>query len=206
MEYPTNFDDQIQTFPAEQLGTAGREAWQQLQDKGYEVTVGLTPDLADEIAKLSLETSIREYCPRDSSERFTDRGAAQKWLSKGRGVFLLINKQTRSVAGYGWVGPGTDERIQEGETTFAIRIAEAGQGQGLATPYSRLIIAGAAILYGAKNIWLETWQSNGGAVHIYHKLGAVDVAQDSSQRPTADGGKVADTRLYMTLADDLLNI
>jgi ribosomal protein S18 acetylase RimI-like enzyme len=204
MAYPTTFDTNLNDFPADKLGPVGQDAWRQLGEKGYEIKTGLTAEVAAAIYKLSLEPSIREYCPKDSSERFRDEPAVQLWLQKGRAVFLLVQKDTGSVVGYGWAGPGTSTKV-EGDTTFAIRIAEAGQGQGLATSYTRLIIAGAAILFGAKNFWLETWQSNAGAVHVYHKIGAQDAGQEASQRPTMAGGTVQDTRLYMVLPGQLLN-
>ena len=209
MNFPTTFDDKTVALPYDQLGEIAQQAFDQLAEKGYEVRVGLTPELADQITILTQEISIKEYCPKDSSERFTDQAATVKWLSKGRAVFLLTKKNDAGqtlVVGYGWVGPGTSSHVKGGEITFAIRIAEAGQGQGLATPYSRLILAGASIMFGAKNVWLETWQSNAGAVHIYHKIGAEDVDQEPSQRPTANGKAVDDTRLYMKLADELLNV
>ncbi len=85
-----------------------------------------------------------------------------------------------------------------------MRVGEASQGQGLATPFSRLILAGSATLYGSQDMWLETWASDGAAVHIYHKLGFEDVDSQVDQRPTAGGQTVADTRLYMSLPNELL--
>jgi ribosomal protein S18 acetylase RimI-like enzyme len=206
MNYPTQFSDQLQELPYDQLGPLAKQAYDQLKERGYEVKYGLTGQAADVIAHLVQEPAIKEYCPKDSSERFTDREATAKWLSKGRAAFLLIKVDDQSVVGYGWAGTGSSAKVPSGKVTFAIRIAKAGQGQGLATPYSRLILAGAATLYNAKDVWLETWQSNAGAVHIYRKIGAQDVDQEASQRPTSSGETVQDTRLYMTMPDELLNV
>jgi ribosomal protein S18 acetylase RimI-like enzyme len=129
--------------------------------------------------------------------------ATEQWLTKQRAVFLLMD-QGGQLAGYGWVGASESELVPGGETTFALRIGEAGQGQGLATPYTQAMLTGAAALFGAKQFWLETWASNQGAVHVYHKVGFVDVAQVSGERPTTSGGMVADTRLYMSLPDGLV--
>lgn len=207
MNFPYAFNEQTQSLPYDQFGPIGKGDFDLLADKGYEVRVGLTPELAAQITVLSEEKAIKEYCPKDSAERFASLEATQRWLTKGRAVFLLIKSDERNpqVVGYGWVGPGKSEHAPGGEMSFAIRIGETGQGQGLATPYLRLILAGAAVMFKARNVWLETWQSNGGAVHVYHKIGAVDVAQEILERPTADGGTVRDTRLYMTIADNLLN-
>ncbi|MEK7599838.1 MAG: GNAT family N-acetyltransferase [Patescibacteria group bacterium] len=207
-DFPDNFEESTRTLPLESLSQAGQEAASQLNERGYEVRVGLTTDLADQIEAMAKEPSIREFCPNDCGGRFADRPSTELWLSKKRATFVLVNKSSDShdlsLVGYGWVGLGVSDHVQGGETTFAIRIGESGQGQGLATPFARLIVEGAAAIYGAQNMWLETWQSNGGAVHVYHKIGFRDVDQVESQRPTASGESIADTRLYMSLDNELL--
>ena len=62
------------------------------------------------------------------------------------------------------------------------------------------MLEAARSVYGAQGLWLETWKSNGGAVHIYHKLGFIDVTEKQDTRPSAAGGTVDDTRVYMRLA------
>ena len=205
-DFPTGFAAQTTPLDESIFSQADAELISLLKEKGYEVHTGLTTAYADDIARMCLEPSIKEYCPNDSGRRFTDRAAAEKWLAKGRVAFLLLKKENNelSLSGYGWAGVETSPHVPGGEITFALRVGEAGQGQGLATPFSRLVIAATATIYVARNFWLETWASNGGAVHIYHKLGFVDVDQTSNDRPTADGQTVADTRLYMSLANDRL--
>lgn len=205
--FPTDFQADSLVLPTDQLGQAGRAAAAKLSERGYEVHVGLTPELADQILRMSREPSIREFCPKDSGQRFSDRPAAERWLSKGRALFVLLKRQPDdglTLAGYGWAGSGTSPEVPGGQTTFAIRIGEAGQGQGLAAPFSWLIIAGSAALYGAQDFWLETWASNGGAVHIYHKLGFETVAEKPDQRLNGAGETINDTRLYMSLPNQLL--
>lgn len=198
MNYPTKFDEGTQPLDVKAKG-----ATDELNSRGYQVLVGLTRQMTDQIMKLATEPEIREYCPKDSTERFKDLESTERWLSKGRAAFLLVNKSGELV-GYGWAGAATSSHAPNSETTFAIRIGKAGQGKGLATPFCRAIVYGAAELFDAKNFWLETWQSNAGAVHIYHKLGFVDVDQQSEERPTKDGTSVTDTRLYMTLPNEML--
>lgn len=191
-----------EALPSDRLGEAGAQAIEQLAAKGYEIHTGLTLEFAAAITKMAQEPSIREYCPRDSAERFTDLEATEQWLSKGRTVFLLLKREDNgdlSLAGYGWAGEAATEHVPGGQSTFALRVGQLGQGQGLATPFARLVVTAAIELYGAKNMWLETWASNGAAVHIYQKLGAVQVAEKPDQRPRPDGTTIADTRLYMTL-------
>lgn len=201
-QYPTGFADGTEQLPANKLGPGGQQAIEQLATAGYEVHAGLTKAYAEAIIEMAREPAIREFCPNDIGSRFADLTATEQWLAKGRGVFLLLKKdEGLKLAGYGWVGPGESEHVPGGQTTFAIRIGQLGQGQGLATPYTKLMIDGAAALYSAQDLWLETWQSNGGAVHVYHKAGFEDVAEEPAERPTADGGKVADIRLFMKLAN-----
>lgn len=205
MNFPNDFDAETKPIDPTGFGPKGHEAIQALDDRGYEVHSGLTEERARQIITMALEPSIREYCPNDSDKRFKDLAAVQGWLSKRRGTFLLLkrNDGDLSLVGYGWVGAGTSDHVPDGAATFAIRVGEAGQGQGLGTPFAQAIVSGGALVYGAKNIWLETWQSNGGAVHIYHKIGFVDVDSQTDTRPSA-GGEIEDTRLYMSLDNDLL--
>ncbi len=206
-DFPTEFSQHTKPVMADGLNKAAKEALQELADKGYQVRYGLTDEYANNIAKMALEPSIKEYCPNDCGERFASLGATESWLAKGRVAFLLLQSKSNKLelVGYGWAGAGTSLHVPDGETTFALRIGEVGQGQGLATPFARLIINSSAAMYDAKNFWLETWHSNGGAVHIYHKLGFENVDETADERLTADGGKVPDTRLYMSLPNNLLN-
>ena len=205
--FPTAFSDQLQPLPVDHFNDAGRQAVDYLASKGYEVRVGLTEPFATAIKVLSLQPTIREYCPRDCSVRFASREATETWLSKGRCVFLLIkpaDEGSELLAGYGWCGPETSSHVSGGETTFAPRISETDQGHGLAAPYSLVMLQATAALFDARNFWLETWASNGGAVHVYHKMGFTDVSEQPGTRPRPSGEQVDDTRIYMTYPNELL--
>jgi ribosomal protein S18 acetylase RimI-like enzyme len=207
-DFPTSLVETAEQLPEASLGVAGGEALKQITDRGYEVCTGLTSEFAQAIAAMAREPSIREYCPKDSSERFTDLASAEHWLAKGRSMFLLLKRSDDgelNLAGYGWSGLGSNQHVPVGEITFALRIGQIGHGQGLATPFSRLILDASAVLYGAKNIWLETWASNAAAVHIYHKLGFVTADEEPGQRTLPNGQTMSDTRIYMLLPDSLLN-
>lgn len=207
INFPVSFEEKTVPLPLYKLKESDRQLAQQLADKGYEVHIGLTPEFTDAIAKVAKQPSIREYCANDSAERFKNRESAQRWLTKGRAVFLLLrrtdNKNDLHLAGYGWSGRATSPHVPGGETTFALRVSETDQGHGLAIPFARLIVNATAAFYGAPHIWLETWASNTGAVHIYHKLGFQTVAKKPAQRPKPDGSTAPDTRLYMTQLSDL---
>lgn len=205
--FPSDFATASQRLSDDSLGEAAIRNARQLAGQGYEVHTGLTPEFADKISVMAREPSIREYCPKDSEERFTDQASAGRWLSKNRGMFLLLKHAddgALDLAGYGWSGYASNQQVPGGETTFAIRIGEAGQGHGLATPFAWLIVAASAALYGAKNLWLETWLSNGGAVHVYHKIGFVTVTEKPDGRSLPDGGTAPDKRVYMSLPNKLL--
>ena len=205
--FPSTFAVATKPLSSAEFAACDRLLIKQLADKGYEVHPGLTREFANTISRMCLQPSIKEYCPNDSGKRFADRAAAQHWLAKGRGVFLLLKRLENGrleLVGYGWAGKASSSQVPNGQTTFALRIGEAGQGQGLAAPFARLIVAAAAKLYGAQDLWLETWGSNGGAVHVYHKIGFQTVAEQPGQRPTPGGSTVADTRVYMSLPNGRL--
>jgi RimJ/RimL family protein N-acetyltransferase len=206
-DLPESFHEVANPLRSGELGELCDEAIKRLAEQGYEVRLGLTPDYTRQIRVMAHEKAIKKYCPRDSSERFANEASTKTWLSKGRAAFLLIKKGSSdesNLVGYGWSGRGKSDYAPNSQSTFAIRIGEAGQGQGLATPFSQLVVFGSHAIYGIVGFWLETWESNGGAVHIYHKLGFKDVARVEGQRLDSSGGKESDARLYMTLANDLL--
>lgn len=205
-QFPTDFAQDVTPVSVEGLGPLAAEAFSTLQAQGYQVVYGLNETYTQAITHMAYQASIREYCPKDCTERFADVSTAQKWLAKGRVAYLLVNHKTGQLVGYGWVGAATSEKVTDGQTTFALRIGEAGQGQGLAAPFARLLLASASTDFDVQNVWLETWASNGGAVHIYHKLGFEDIAEQLGERPTiqGDGGVVADTRIFMRLSNEVL--
>jgi hypothetical protein len=201
-DIPTGFVTATHRLTLQDVDANSQTALRQLTEQGYEIHTGLTTDFADQIKTMSQEPAIREYCPKDATDRFADSQTAKKWLSKGRAMFLLL--KDGQLIGYGWTGHATSDSVPGGQTTFALRIGQIGHGQGLAAPFSWLTISASNVRYGLKDIWLETWASNGAAVHIYHKLGFVNVTERRSTRPTAVGDTVDDVRIYMKLPDNYL--
>lgn len=179
------------------MNTPSEAAKNDLTEKGYSVVSGLTKEYAKDIIEMALEPHIKLTCPNDSGSRFTNVTTTKQWLKKngGRGVFLLVRNKDKQLAGYGWTGAGTSQHVPEGKITFAIRIGEIGLKQGLATPFSQLIIQGSAVLFGAKDFWLETWKSNEAAVHIYTNVGF---------KPVTEVKSGDDTRVFMMLPNELL--
>jgi ribosomal protein S18 acetylase RimI-like enzyme len=206
-DFPTGFDAQSTPLTASRFSEADAALVNRLAEDGYEIHVGLTRKFAGDIAEMCRQPSIKEYCPNDSGKRFKDAESTETWLGKGRATFLLLKRgedDELDLVGYGWAGGGASPHAPGGTNTFALRIGETGQGKGLATPFSRLILAGTTLLYGAKDFWLETWQSNAGAVHVYHKIGFRDVHEEAGERPTSIGASVEDIRLFMELDNELL--
>lgn len=197
--FPTDFANEPTVLKGN-LGTRGDEALQFLEERGFVVLAGLTREHVKAISLMANEPHIKEYCPNDcTNSRFADEDSTQKWLDGGRGVFLLAKKinQNYEPVGYGWVGTKKTDEIPGGETTFALRLGQAGLGQGLSEPFSAAVLEGAKKLYGASKIWLETWGSNEAAVHVYKKLGFKLINQKPGKRPTVKDGEVDDTRLFM---------
>ncbi|QQS19555.1 GNAT family N-acetyltransferase [Candidatus Saccharibacteria bacterium] len=197
--FPTTYSESSAAVEADSLTEKGQIAQKKLAEAGYEVRLGLTETDAATIQQLALEPSIIEYCPNDCDSRFRDKKGTTNWLSKGRAVFLLVEKATGDLAGYAWAGESQSDHVPDGKVTVAVRLSERHQGKGLATPYLAVVLDATIHLYDADNLWLESWASNTGAVHIYQKLGFTLVASVPSTRPTATGSLTPDTRLYMTL-------
>lgn len=187
----------------DQLDAAGQQALARLQETGYAVQCGVTEQQLDEIIAVSALDEIREYCPNDSTKRFRDHDAALEWLGKGRLVVLLVEQATQAVAGYGWLGAEPSPHIAGSDMTLAVRIVPAHQGRRLATPYSQVLVS-VALAQGAQGLWLEAWQSNAGAVHVYGKLGFALVDQAPADRPSVGvQTAVPDVRLFMQYQNTL---
>ncbi|MGH7239282.1 MAG: hypothetical protein ACREHG_04345, partial [Candidatus Saccharimonadales bacterium] len=77
-DLPRDFLSTTESLGVGELGTQCDEALTLLDDKGYEVRLGLTPDYANQIIALSKDPSIAEYCPDDRNIRFRDQAAAKQ--------------------------------------------------------------------------------------------------------------------------------
>lgn len=217
LHYPTQFAEQTTPLPFG-LGVRADEAMCELASRHLTVHTGLTTEFARAIGSIAQQRTIQEYCRNDAAKRFTNIESTATWLRKGddtlrafgRGVFLLLHEDsehTTKLAGYGWTGPELSARLPGGKVTFAVRMNEAFQGMGAARPFTNLIVAGSAALYGARDIWLEAWGSNTRATSAYERVGFVHhpEATEYALRPSLRyNSDVPDVRLYMSLPDEML--
>ena len=195
-EFPTGFSDDGEN---RLLNNQSIDTLSLLDEKGYDIYLGITESETRELFDITLQPSIREYCPKDCSTRFRDIDSTKAWLAKGHQMYLLKEKQTGQIAGYAWSGNGSSPHIPGGKITCALRLNEDFQGRGLATPFLATVIAHTKLEHPDQLIWLEGWESNVGAIHIYKKLGFELVTSEASTRPTRDGEMVEDVRLFMQL-------
>lgn len=202
-DLPNSLVDNPAELSSFDLEATAQAAVEDLDARGFKVLVGLNEAYAEQIMSLCHEDAILEYCPNDAGSRFTDLAAAKTWVAKQRAIFLLVEKDSGKLAGYGWVGEeDNNQEVKDGKTTWAIRISQNYQGQGLATPYAKAIVFGGRSIYGLDHIWLASWASNPAAIHVYGKLGFVEAVQVSTDRKDLQGETVHDSRIYMYLPED----
>lgn len=168
-----------------------------LEGREFTITTGFPPEALTEMIPIANSEAVREFCPKDSLERFGDGEMAERWLKKGRELFLLRDMGNKALAGYGWTGSETSEHVPDADTTFAVRLSPAYAGRGLAPPFTRSIVASSRLLHGGST-WLETWRSNEAAIRTYLKAGAVLVSTMDADRPSLEQTEpYADIRWFM---------
>jgi len=208
--FPTGFVNRVEILEPG-IGERGDAALTRLHEKGYAIGLGMTEYYAGAVGVMGYQRSIREYCPKDCTEkRFGTLSSTEKWLKKngGRAPFLLL-KDGQRLAAYGWSGVEPCDELPDNPITTAYRVSEEFQGKGLGKDFTQVVVSGTRALYAPEEgIGLETWKSNH-AAGMYEKVGFTLVHQGESEyRPTLDpaalNGKVLDQRLYMSYPDALL--
>lgn len=195
--FPTTFTAETEWVEIDNLPEDIKPALEMLESNGFRIQLGMQETDVAQLSEIVQQPSIREFCPNDATKRFKDVPTTEAWFTKGRLMFLLKEPMTDTIAGYGWFGPGTNERVPGANLTGALRLNEQYQGKGLATPFLAVMLAYTRAFWPDETMWFETWQSNTGAVHIYQKVGFETVDQHADTRPTAEGGTIEDTRLFM---------
>jgi len=207
-KFPNGFGEHhIRLMADDAFDQVSNEALLQLEEAGFEPWAGIMREDMPAITAIAGQESVREFCPRDITERWGSEAMAEEQLAKngGRAVFILRQTVTGNIAVYGWtrLEKKPPKKLPDCPTTFAVRLISEFGGRGLAAPFSRAIIAGSVALYGAKGIGLETWDSNVRAVKAYKRSEDIHVPSKPSQRttlqpmPAEAKGMIADTRLFM---------
>lgn len=210
--YPNSFAERVEILDGG-TGQRGDAALARMQEKGFTVGTGLTEYFAGAIGVMAYQLHIGEYCPRDATEaRFGSLESTEKWLQKGggRGMFLLLSNQGRSLEGYGWTGLEPCDQLPDHPITSAYRIGARARTQRLGPDFIQAVVSGTNALYApGEGIGLETWKSNR-AARLYPRLGFELIAEaaEDELRPTLSpdvvGGEVLDRRLYMGYPSELL--
>jgi hypothetical protein len=213
MNYPTTFTTELIPLREAGLDDRGVEALDRLEAGGFEVVAGLRRADLPEVTAIANTVPVREYCPNDMGKRVGDEHKAGTWQGErgGKGVVLLRRLGDKAVGGYGWTSLAPDDEkqmIPGEEVTFAERLGPIAAGRGLGALFAEAIVSGAVALHGARNVGLETWGSNTGAVRSYLRADASLVTTRDGYRPTLTPtqseildkdhpNKRRDVRLYM---------
>ena len=154
------------------------------QSEDLMVVRGFVAPFADQLVEKSKQPHIRRWTPRDASERFKDLDSALERV-KNNETHLLVDVNTYDVGGVIWYGrkePPIDVSPHNPSYTFAIRLYESYQGQGLARPFMRKSLSdfledrrlsGELRDYGASlgGIWLDVDENHQRAITRYKEFG-----------------------------------
>jgi hypothetical protein len=151
----------------------------------------------------------------------------------GRGTVTILDKKAAgpqlALAANGWTGPEvpTPPNSPEGypqippklieefklvmgglglRTTYAVRVSGSYGRQGLAHMMNTLLVDGGNALWGAEDLWLETWKSNPAGPKVYAPGGwEKRPIEIPTFRPSVIHGRmVEDTRTWYTYPNALL--
>lgn len=200
INYPKSFGVISPDLSRQDIGPVGNTAIKELAEQNLHVQLGFNGHDLGSIQNIAGSVAIMEFCPNDIKSRFSSQSAAQNWLRDGKGLFELRDNTDNTLAGYGWTGPKTNQRIPKSDTTFAVRLSPEYSGRHLGSAFTRAIVAGSLATFGQRDIWLETWASNTAAVKTYLGVDARLITVANAKRPTLQSENRAerdDTRLFM---------
>jgi len=112
--------------------------------------------------------------------RFKDRAAFDQWLTKGRIIYTLVDKNN-NLFGITWFGPKIPpvKLDPKFNFTFSIRLYDQARGQGLSYPFLKTTFND--VLKSSKDevtgFWLQVSKDNVPAIHTYKKIGFKKVKQ-----------------------------
>lgn len=144
-----------------------------LEDKGLQVYRGWDGTLRDQLVIASCQSHILQYTPGDAERRFTTAEAADAWYHEHDRVVYSLG-QKAMLAGLIWYGNSPDKNL-DADYTFAIRMYEASQGQGLARSFLEAAHSDfRQHTHNERNVWLSTSADevkNAAALRLYRNAG-----------------------------------
>jgi uncharacterized cofD-like protein len=134
---------------------------------------GLTSALRTQLVEKSDQPHIRLWTPRDSSERFTSEGMIELRQAEGDEFYSLVRPgEPEDLGGVMWLKRKYFESSSPFNTTFAVRLYEGYEGQGLGQPFMNGVLEDYTTLHPGPNyIWLGVKERNERAKRLYNKLG-----------------------------------
>ncbi|HSX08088.1 MAG TPA: GNAT family N-acetyltransferase [Candidatus Saccharimonadales bacterium] len=204
MDLPRRLAEHATPLPIEQLRAelpAAASALARLQERGFMVCNGLTPELLGEAALIASEPHIGVPYPEDK-RTFGHDTQLDTALQKGMAGFALLGPQsrrhTRPLVGYGWLQDKDSENFESNGVQHAVRIREKWQGQGLAADFSRAVLGTGKVLYGANQVRADFWMDDRRAAHVAQQLGFSLQACVEQERVTQKG-RVMGEKLQVAL-------
>jgi len=115
--------------------------------------------------------------------RFKDRDSFNQWLSSGRIIYTLFDKNN-NLLGIIWFGQKEPPVPMDANFTFAIRIFGPARGQGLSQIFMKtafIDLLKNQIKSKITGFWLETSVDNFSAIHVYEKFGFKKIDQKGNK-------------------------
>lgn len=141
----------------------------------FDIKEGISKKQISDLISYSNKDTLIQYTTSDNT-RFKDRIAFNRWLEKGRDVYVMSDKKEK-LFGIIWFGKKPipkDANFTKVfnkdlySVTFAIRIYENARGKGLSIPFMK---AAFRKHNNPKYVWLKTDEKNQIAIRVYEKFG-----------------------------------
>lgn len=143
----------------------------------FDVVVGITEVLAEQLKRLSLDMTDTELQSGTSDRSRFGEGSYEAWYSKDRTPFAAVDMEG-NLAALIWFGPqDPPETLGESNGTWdtvAFRSYRPYRGAGLMKSFSQLVFTTYRKLRPGRAIWLQVNTDNDPAIALYGKLGFED--------------------------------
>lgn len=148
------------------------------KNKQLTIKRGLTKAQIQQLINFAqTDALVRKFT--SDQDRFKNKAAYNQWREKDRTIYSLVDNQDNLV-GIIWFGEKELPKNSKYKVTFAVRLYPPVRGRGLAATFVRTIFSHhfATDEYkklNSRGVWLETVRTNERAVHLYDKLGFVQI-------------------------------